>query len=68
MYSVTITGFNTKEQAESFASWYENQGEQDILVWLECSDIGVESFNADLRKAPWFNWSNNVLTFNITPH
>lgn len=36
-YKVVFDGFETEEQAEIFADWYEGQGEQDINSWLESS-------------------------------
>ncbi len=52
MYTVTVTGFDTKKQAEAFAKWYENTGEQIISECLNDSDfdLSVESMNTDMDK------------------
>ena len=42
-YSVTFEGFKTQEEAKQFIAWYEGQGEQDIVPWLEArADEGLE--------------------------
>ena len=33
--TVTLTGFNTPEEAEAFVSWYEGAGQDDAVYWLE---------------------------------
>jgi hypothetical protein len=49
-FKVTFTGFETEEQAKTFADWFEGQGEQDASIWMEeNSDItdvcvNMESF------------------------
>ena len=35
-FDVTVKGFKTRDEAETFMSWYEGQGEQDAAVWFEC--------------------------------
>jgi hypothetical protein len=35
MYGVLFKNFETRQQAEEFARWYEGQGEQDIGFWFE---------------------------------
>jgi|15BtaG_2_1085339.scaffolds.fasta_scaffold06626_5 Ni,Fe-hydrogenase III small subunit len=38
-WTVVFSGFASKEQAEAFASWYSNSGEQDVCVSIwECAD------------------------------
>ena len=34
-WKVTFDGFETQEQAQAFADWYEGQGEQNSDIWLE---------------------------------
>ena len=62
-FSVMVTGFKTKQQAETFASWYCGQGEQDIWIWLDAADIGVRSMNTDVSKKR--EWVENVLEMPI---
>lgn len=62
MWSVTFTGFETKEQARCFADWYEGQGEQDAAYWLE--------ENSDLAFASWdtsvpFKIKDNSITVTL---
>lgn len=35
-FSITLSGFKTKEQARKFLTWFEGQGEQDetIPIWM----------------------------------
>lgn len=35
MFSVKFVGFETIEQAEQFALWYNGSGEQGSALWLE---------------------------------
>lgn len=35
MFAVKFFGFETREEAESFISWYEGSGEQDSSNWRE---------------------------------
>ena len=35
MVDILIKGFKSKEEAEEFITWYSEQGEQDLGVWLE---------------------------------
>lgn len=39
------------EQAKQFATWYENQGEQDADVWFEISKI----------ETPWVDYSKGQI-------
>jgi len=69
-YSLTIKGFNTPEQVKTFIDWYEGQGEQDIPLWLECSEkLGVRYMDVDLRKKYQWNADKTNLTawIEITP-
>jgi len=36
MFKVTLTGFDTKEQAQQWLNWFSGQGEQDecIPIWI----------------------------------
>lgn len=59
MYTVTVTGFDTKEQAEAFAKWYENGGEQILSDDLEENyDLGVSSMYTDMGKYT-LEWKND---------
>ena len=46
-YSVTLSGFQTKEQARKWLNWYEGQGEQDetIAIWMD-EDVVI---NCDVK-------------------
>jgi len=46
MYTVTFTGFKTAAQAQAFADWYEEQGEQDARPWMK-EHAGVSSCNTE---------------------
>ncbi len=35
-YSINISGFTTKEEAQTFLDWYNEDGCNDIDIWLEC--------------------------------
>lgn len=39
MIRVTLEGFSSMEQAKEFCSWFEGQGEQDLVPWFEESGI-----------------------------
>jgi hypothetical protein len=47
-FKVIFEGFETEEQAKTFADWYEGQGEQDSAMWLE--NIGIVAANVDMDK------------------
>ena len=50
----------TKKQAESFASYFEGQGEQDCEIWME--DRGCKAPLVDLQtKGPWKRWEGDDL-------
>lgn len=68
-YEVLIKGFNTKAEAETFASWYDGQGEQDIQIWLEDRKaegiIDVSSMNV---VRPYDKWKDETtLEMHIDP-
>jgi hypothetical protein len=57
-YEVVIKGFQTKEQAKEFVSWYSGQGEQDIQIWLGCQKTaGVCSMDT---IPPYNNWRDEI--------
>ena len=62
-FSLTLTGFKTKQQAEELLKWYEGQGEQDACVWLEESKIqgkiDVDFMPVDVSKR--YVWEGNNL-------
>ena len=41
----------TKEQAVCFAEWFEGQGEQDCVPWVEEQE--VENFFVDVDDQQW---------------
>ena len=47
-FKVVFDGFETEEQAKTFASWYEGSGEQDSALWME--NIGITAANVDMTK------------------
>lgn len=48
-FKVVFDGFETEEQAEAFADWYEGSGEQDSEMWVqEHSDLYC--VNVDMKK------------------
>ena len=47
-FKVIFEGFETEEQAKTFADWYQGQGEQDSAMWLE--NIGIVAANVDMDK------------------
>jgi hypothetical protein len=47
--SLKIEGFETREQAEAFVSWYTGQGEQDAIFWF---DARVNEGNLDVNFMP----------------
>lgn len=53
-FKVEIRGFRSKEEADTFIRWYESQGEQDIIPFLEeeCAkgNIDRERFLVDVNK------------------
>lgn len=68
-YELVIKGFKTKAEAETFVSWYDEQGEQDISIWLECRKnegiIDVSSMNV---VRPYNNWQDDTtLEMHIKP-
>lgn len=66
-YNVILAGFETKEQAEEFISWYGNQGEQDFGLYLDCqADTSFDFAPVDYHKTPtWFgdNYIAHVTIF-----
>ena len=60
-YSITLHGFDTKEQAQMFLDWFDGQGEQDITYWIECGEnlnglryVGVNNLVKE-------KWNGNTL-------
>ena len=49
-FKVVFDGFETEEQAQAFASWYEGSGEQDSGYWLEASKSGLCDANVDMER------------------
>lgn len=62
-YKLVIDGFQTKEQAEEFLSWYCGQGEQDATVWFEVAKdngtINVDTMHVDVTNPLNNKWSND---------
>lgn len=68
MFSIKISGFKNKAQAETFVHWYEGQGEQDITVWLECrDDIDVKYINTKLSETFPLKWEGDCLQMVVSP-
>lgn len=60
-YEVVIKGFQTKEQAKEFVSWYSGQGEQDIQIWLECrKEEGIIDVSSMDTIPPYNNWRDEI--------
>ena len=54
-YNLVLSGFETKEQAEEFLSWYGNSGEQNFGEHLDCQEGEVSFMPVNYRKKPeWF--------------
>lgn len=66
-FEVTITGFDTKAQAEAFIQWYNGQGEQDAAVWFENSDVGCTSMNVDCAGTFPTIWIGNSSVMVVKP-
>jgi hypothetical protein len=68
-YNVLIKGFKTKAEAETFASWYDNQGEQDISIWLECRQSeGIIEVSSMSVVKPYNKWEDDTtLEMHINP-
>jgi hypothetical protein len=66
-YSLKFTGFKTQAEAETFAKWYEGQGEQDAAVWFECcKDDGI--INTDFMPVDVhtpFEWDDDTLVVKL---
>lgn len=63
MFNLNISGFQTKEQANAFISWYEGQGEQDAAPWfenmMEDGDLDVDFMPVDMSVKP--TWKADTL-------
>lgn len=60
-FKVVFDGFETEEQAKSFAKWYEGQGEQDSEYWLSASS-DLQCAHVDMceyHKRGGFNANEN---------
>jgi hypothetical protein len=55
-FSVTFSGFKTKEEAKHFADWYSGSGEQNSSIWLE-EWAGIDFAGA---KYPFIETENNI--------
>lgn len=66
MYSVTISGFKSKEEVEEFFNWYGGQGEQDFGCWLDHQDIKLNFAPVNLKE-PFYSHGNqyyfSIITF-----
>jgi hypothetical protein len=66
MFEVHIKGFKTLEAAQQFASWFDNQGEQDITYWWEPRlDEGMPVGKAPRTKGP-ADTTGNVVTMTVS--
>lgn len=54
-FKVEITGFLTREDAEAFANWYSESGEQDASIWFEerwmNGESESDSYDADAEAS-----------------
>lgn len=57
--TLTFKGFRSIDEAKEFASWYSEQGEQDITIWLDarkdagtlqCDWMGVKNIESTDNK------------------
>lgn len=64
-YQVVFRGFDTKQQAEAFAKWYERQGEQDACPWFEemCAQgtLDVDSMLVNMQETFPLEWEGGEL-------
>lgn len=68
-WSVLVTGFPTKEDAEAWRGWYDGQGEQDADIWLEDrkndGDCGIKSayvdYSEEAQKAKKLSDNNQLI-------
>jgi len=62
LFSVNITGFESKEEAQAFIDWYSGQGEQDSEFWFECrqdeGEIKHSKMLVDSKTYP-LKWNEN---------
>lgn len=66
MYTVTVTGFETKEQAEAFVSWFINAGEQALSDDVEEDyNLGISSMNANMDKYA-SDWKDDNIELPLT--
>jgi len=65
-YSLVLAGFETKEQAEKFLSWYGNSGEQHFGDHLDCQDGDVSFVPVNYHKTP--EWFGDNYVAHITIH
>jgi len=61
--SIVIKGM-TREQARTFCSWYEGQGEQDQGVWFEVHDVRPPTTDVQ-RKGGYLEEIDDVLTMYV---
>ena len=66
MYTVTVTGFETKEQAEAFVGWFINAGEQALSDDVEENyNLGVRGMNTDMSKYT-LDWKDDNIELPLT--
>jgi hypothetical protein len=60
-YDLVIEVFKTKEEVETFASCYNNQGEQNISIWLECRQSeGIVKLSSMSVVKPHNKWEDDT--------
>ena len=65
MFELVIKGFNNKEEAEMFLSWYSGQGEHNAAYWFEevARTEPVRDFiSVDHQNELTGKWNDNQLT------
>lgn len=67
MYTVKVTGFKTKAQAEEFINWYEGQGEQDASYWFEAR-VAEGTLDTDFMPCKSkSDWAGDTIEMEINP-
>ena len=67
MVDILIKGFKSQKEAEEFITWYSEQGEQDLGVWLEsvASEEVRDFLQCDCRKTFPIKVTDNIIPMYI---
>jgi len=67
-FSVVITGFSSKAEAEAFVEWYDGSGEQNSFIWFEArkfeGKIKHSIMNVSSKIFP-LKWNNNSIEMKL---